>query len=467
MEKANWTFEEQWHQALDKAEVAPPPQVWVAIDGQLANEQAGEYKRIAVFYKWLAAACLLLFTVSAVLYWQAGQYSENQITSFSEASDQSGVDSNGNGTANDIQTMAIKVEEDEEVMDQQMSHKAPHSEVEYASVEQSQSDNQLVLSSPSNRSTLAERDASAMEVNSTLVSAYTPLTELPHLTGLNAKKLAFPSVVEPWTSDHLYGVANTWHLIEKDKLISPLWAGVSFSTGSFDPGFGNDSGGGLAFASQDNVFLESATVQNRSQAPSTFEAGQSIAGGLDVGKRISSRVMISGGLHYSAFNTGSVSSQLATDDASNTFALTGETNDSNLNEALNQGALRYSGGEVQIFNEYQYLTIPIKAGYVLLDKKFNITMNTGISSNIRVDSRLVSSGESEALSNDFSTSAAYQSIYFNFLTSVTFGYLFKNHYQFLIEPNYNQALNDFTSSSNPNQARPRNVGVSIGFRYNF
>ncbi|MEP4091463.1 hypothetical protein [Reichenbachiella sp.] len=447
MERAKRTFEEQWHQALDQAEVEPPLQVWVAIDGQLANEQAVGFRKEAYFYKRLAAACLLLFIIGAAFYWLGGS-SKIESTIVDEGATETSAPIIDQSRPS-VPLVALDDEEDENVVDSPTIK------------------NQIVEErSLSTSNAMASNDLSQ---NPEKISQSSPSVnfERVQLTSLAAKRALFPSQLEPWKSDHLYGVARTWEVIDDDKLVSPMWAGVSFSAGAFDPGFGGNSGDDLVFASQDNFLSESVAQPIQNQTSPVYAAGQSVAGGINIGKKVSKRVMLSGGLHYSAFNTASATSQLVTDGAENTYALTSETSDSNLENALNQGALRYDGQQVQLTNEYQYLTVPIKAGYVLLDKKFNITLNTGLSSNIRMNSKLVSAGESEELSNDFSTAGSYENVYFNFLTSVEFGYLFKNHYQFLLEPNYNQALTDFTSSDNPNKAKPRNIGVSIGFRYNF
>ncbi|MEO9964723.1 MAG: hypothetical protein ABJF11_02975 [Reichenbachiella sp.] len=447
MEKANKTFEEQWHQALGHAEVTPPQQVWVAIDGQLANDQARDYKRLLIFYKWVAAACILLFVLGTVLFWQNGNSSLDSEIADAEIKSNSNS-SNSNETIAQKSTGVIALDEDDNREEASLSLESD--------AKPTQVNNSIAaVPNPSSRGSVVVVESIPLKMEEmTIVS-------------LHPKSASIPSTLEPWKATHLYGVARTWEEVEQDMASSPLWAGVSFSAGSFDPGYGESSGNDLILSDQIGFTSESAVPQQRTQSRPTYSAGQSVAGGLNVGKKITRRVVLSSGLHYSAFSTGSASSQLVSDELDNLYALTAETSDNNLESALSAGELSYEGELVQLTNEFQYLTIPLKAGYVLLDRKINITLNTGLAGNFRVDSRLVAEGEPGGLNNDFSTADSYERVYFNFLTSVEFGYLFKEHYQFLLEPNYNQALNDFTSSSNPNQAKPRNLGLSIGFRYNF
>jgi len=452
MVKANWTFEEQWSQALAGAEVAPPEQVWVAIDGKLANEKAIGYKKQADFYRWVAAACLLLISLSGAYYWiENSNVIPSDFVSKSETSSPTPELMKSNKS-----TPLVALDEEDEKENDELnsdpSTEKPSSVVSnkvdrnyIANVER-----QIMLSRAKKEAKLVNRKV----VNH--VKLYT----------LSSKSISFATKLEPWQAEQLFGVARTWEVIEPDKVVSPMWAGVSFSSGAFDPGFGTGSNNSLDLASKEGFSGELASVKDNTVSP-VYASGRSVAGGFNLGKKLSKRFVLSSGLHYSAFNTGSATSQLVSDPENNTYALTNETSDSNLESALSDGNLSYAGKQVQLANAYQYLTVPIKAGYVLLDKKINITLNTGLSSNILIDSKLVSTGDEQDLNNDFNTSDNYESVYFNFLTSVEFGYVFKEHYQLLLEPNYNQALSEFTNSNHTDHGKPRSLGVAIGFRYNF
>lgn len=454
MEKADWTFEEQWQQTLGNAEVNPPEQVWVAIDGSLANEQALNFKKQADFYRWVAAACLFLITFGGGYYWMSDNADiQNDLAETKELSGSLEI-SEGNPIASST-TVVLDEQDQGDIEDVNKSVVTPKTaDINISPIQT----NHTVLSEPKQE---IDPNTGSMEVKS--INRYGP--EQANMIALTSKSVDYPSSIEPWQTDHLYGVARTWENFDESYAESPLWAGVSFSTGAFDPGFGSGSDRDMVFASHDGFVAESANVRSQPASPA-YASGQSIAGGVNVGKKFARRVVLSSGLHYSAFNTGSATSQIVAD-ANNSYALTSESGDRNLEDALSSGNLRYAGEQVELANEYQYLTIPIKAGYVLLDNKFNITLNTGLSSNILVDSKLVSEGSDQSLDNDFSTSGSYQNVYFNFLTSVEFGYLFKQHYQFLLEPNYNQAITEFTNSNHSGNAKPRNVGIAIGFRYNF
>lgn len=448
MEKAKKTFEAQWHEALNEAEVAPPPHIWVGIDNELSEDRVAAYKKEADFYKWVAAACLLLFAIGTAIFWSSNSAPDTPDVAREQNLKGDRMGTSGQSTE-ELATLTLPEKEEEDIDERSES---------------------LGLAQISTSEKLDEDTPTATANNTNTLS---PLPEaefrsdVPHLNAITPLSTEMASTVQPWTSDQLYAVARTWETLPDEFTASPLWAGVSFSSGSFDPGF--DQGGDFASMpeSLDALYAEATVPRTMGQGDASFTPGQSVGGGFNVGKRVSRRFMLSSGIQYRAFSTGSVSSQLVSDELNNTYALTNKSSDEQLQTALNEGALTFEGRQVQLANEYQYLSIPLKAGYVLLDKKFNITLNTGIAGNFRMNSKLVADDASDVLSNDFNTNDRYQNVYFNLLTSMEFGYLFKKHYQFLLEPNYNQALTDFTSSSNPNRARPTNVGITIGFRYNF
>ena len=444
MEGARNTFEQDWQQSFADAEVTPPSHVWAAIDRELANDEVIVYKREAQFYRWIAAACFLILSIGGVFYWFGGNLSNESTIAFKETKFEI--------APNEENSVDVKNKLEGDEPDQLNANKV-----------QNLNQKEVVIESESSGSQLLTSDT---YVSNSVLPSDIDKSKKATLANLTPKSTTFNSQLSPWQADQLYGVARTWGVEKTKKESGPMWAGLSLSTGSFDPGFGRGSNNDMAFATHEDFLAESATVARQPNSPA-YSSGQSIAGGFNLGKKITDRFQLSSGLHYSAFNTGSASSQVVADAENNAYALTSDTSDEMLINELDAGNLSCAGEQVQLANEYQYLTIPLKAGYVVLDKKFNITLNTGLSGNVLVNSNLKAENSSEELNNDFSTSNQYQNVYFNLLTSVEFGYVIKEHYQLSVEPNYNQALTEFTNANHSNQAKPRYVGVSIGFRYNF
>jgi hypothetical protein len=441
MEEANSSFEQQWANAFEGAEIAPPAQLWVAVDGQLANSDLQGYKQTASFYKRLAAACLLLTLLFGGYQWNATQLEEVASKGDSNATPdikESQIETNA--------TMLIAEEENEN--------------------ERSSAIDILVSESkkPVNVSQSQKRIIVPAVPNSEIKSQRRYMSNSYNLITIQSIQMDNGIASPPKTVAHLYGVPQTWLLDEETPLLASLWAGVSYSAGAFDPGFSSGNSA-MELANMAPVEADPSALKNIVEQPQ-YAKGQSVVGGFDVGKQISKRIVLSGGLHYSAFSTGSGNSTVLVNGNNNAFAPVELASDSDLKEAFSNDNEQYSLQQAELSNQYQYLTVPIKAGYIVLDKKIDIILNTGISSNFLIGANVVAENVND-IENEYDNKNAYQSVYFNFLTSVSFGYTFREKYQLLMEPNYSQALNDFTNSTNTNHGKPSNLGLSIGLRYNF
>jgi chemotaxis protein histidine kinase CheA len=67
------SFEEQWRDAFENAEVTPDPAIWATIETHLADAEANKYKRQLYVFKLrvAAAAALLILATGSWLVWQS------------------------------------------------------------------------------------------------------------------------------------------------------------------------------------------------------------------------------------------------------------------------------------------------------------------------------------------------------------------------------------------------------------
>ncbi|MCV9388702.1 outer membrane beta-barrel protein [Reichenbachiella ulvae] len=456
MEEAERTFEEQWGDAFEKAEQTPPAHIWTAIDGQLANQEAEKYKKRLLFYQWSAAACVGLLALLGVGYWATTPSTDdpnnrNLIEANSIQNESKATEATITSTEKSIFPDSKNLENNE----------SPASSV--PALEAVKKKN-LSGSTPKENLEQVIPIIDQQEPNSEVKAGYRTRTAEPYLIAqLDGKEVDYEAAIDkPELPYHLYGVPNTAYIEDKEE--QQLWAGVSMNSGSFNPAFGSGNQSDMMMASDPTselTFNQSNTVNNEEL---DYDPGYSISAGLNVGTRVGKKIILSTGLHYQAFNTDDAQTGLVSQNG-DYFALTGSRTDEAFNTAADSEALE-AAGNVSLSNEYQYITVPIKAGYVLLDRKFNIVFNTGLASNFLMNAQLESHG-SQSLSNDLDTSNDYESVYFNFSTGLEFGYRFFRNYQVTLEPNYNQALTDFTNSNHSSQGKPRSVGLAFGLKYIF
>ncbi|PIB33936.1 hypothetical protein BFP72_00055 [Reichenbachiella sp. 5M10] len=445
MDEADQSFEQEWQAAFDQAEQTPPVHIWAAIDGHLANQKADEYKRQLLIYQWVAAACALLLLTFGVQYWTSSNMPIHDVTHNST-----------HHTPGSIQSSSPEQPTVSPSLDQ-----APSATVLDKGTSKKISPNHS--QKPATLPVPVRNKKPNMEVKA---GARTLPTDIMFFTSIDRQEVIYhSSLLAPELPDFLYGVPKTY-LIQQEEAFATLWAGVSMSSGSFDPAFKANNAGQADYLQAPSASFAPIANENADQSGLQYDPGFSVSGGLNVGTRIKQRIILSTGLHYNAYTTGKTETYVLSH-GSDYYAVTGDPTDHALASAASSDNIALVSNDVDLSNEYKYMSIPLKAGYVILDKRFNITLNTGLSSNFLLNAELVEHGATEPLSNDLNTKDNYESIYFNFISSIEFGYQFFHKYQVTLEPNYNQALTEFTNSNNLNEGKPRNIGVAFGIKYNF
>lgn len=483
MEKTDTSFEDQWSEAFEGAEKSPPDHVWASIDGILANAEAKGYKKRVVFFKWVAAASVLL----AVLFGAAllngtldGPAEVAQTDTQEQSVGEKDVVSAGEQSTQDNLTGTSDTEVAKMKLDDVVANSPQGKKVENAA--QTSADASEATSSDLGKKEAINQSIAALsgnEPDKNLIlavdetkEAVSPLAEdgSAELTYIQTKKPEAKTSLEPWVADHLYGVPDlsAGKLDKSDKF--GLWAGISLSSGSFNPETGEAGNGSFApsFADAQTSF-DNITSVNTVPLRSEYVTGNAFSAGMDMGGQVAKRIRLSSGIHYSAVSPGSSSNIIVTDRASNkTFALSNESVESvSLDEGLRSGDLEVSQGVTNFSNTLQYLTIPLKAGYVVLDRKLNVILNSGVSTNFLIGSSLNNSKDGVQNFGSSEASDTFSSTYLDLLTSIELGYRLMDRYHLSLEPNYRKAISSFTKEDSAIEGRPTNFGVSIGIKYNF
>jgi hypothetical protein len=470
MEEAK-SFENQWNAAFDGAEMTPSEHVWVSIDGALANQEAGVFKKRMLFFKWVAAASvtIALATVS-VLFIQNNQtdlvvleaingIENSELITNELPKDKNDIPQSESSTeiANAINN-SIKKKGNNEKTTENQNNLIPSLKVDV----QEEENSSLTLSNIE-ANQLALLPSNENKIDKTRFS----------FNRLTAKQLRTIEVENPTLPDELYGVAQAYAIeIIKEKYDFSLSAGLSVASGNFDPNTtksGTDQSFSLAADLSENITSEPNKLFLQTNEES-LSSGSSISAGLDFNGRISPKVVISSGVHFLK-NNSTFNSNLIVSDANTgeTYALSSdELSNSSFQNTLSTGSFSAQNSESNFNNEFQYVSIPLKAGYVLLDKKFNIILNSGLSTNFLLSaSQQNFDGQTQLYPSETSFKEGYRPVYFNFLSSIAFGYNIQKKYILSIEPSYSQALTDFTKSANTLSGKPRDLGLSVGLKYNF
>ncbi|MEO1256347.1 MAG: outer membrane beta-barrel protein, partial [Bacteroidota bacterium] len=114
--------------------------------------------------------------------------------------------------------------------------------------------------------------------------------------------------------------------------------------------------------------------------------------------------------------------------------------------------------EVEINNRVQFASIPLKAGYFVVDKKFSLRLNAGLSANYLMEGN-ISDPTNQILNSDQLN--LYNEWSFDGVGGMEFGYSIFERINFTLEPNYRHAITPISNTS----SMPSRFVLQTGLRY--
>ncbi|WP_421762783.1 outer membrane beta-barrel protein [Ekhidna sp.] len=265
-----------------------------------------------------------------------------------------------------------------------------------------------------------------------------------------------------------YSVANTNRKKGLTNNTSKVWAGVEAGAGSFNADF---AGTGALSNSLNPAGLASAVgsgsfVNPTTNVAQTMEEGIATSIGVDFGVSIGKKWTLESGVAYTRMDNEGAASINVLD------VYTIDNNDfingsegigdgvpigANSREATIDVEKTYDH-EVALNNRVQFASIPLKAGYFLVNKKLSLRVNAGFSANYLVEGNLSDPTRQILNSDDLNL---YNEWSFDGIGGLELGYSIFNKFDLTIEPNYRHSITPISNSVNS----PSRFVVQTGFRY--
>lgn len=501
-------FEYNWRKAFEEAEEAPPASVWAKIEERLEEDE--ERALIVPFWKsaqgmrWLAAASVALIMLSVGVGWF------NQTTS----------------SQNDIAKSVAKsksVEKNNEIA-------APDAEASVAQIPQTsiiareEAATSLKLSKKQNLAFSPQKSKKTLRTNSQNVSSHIdsqneklsptsepntiaskvemrPSDEVP-LSNLENKRA---EVVAAATTQDIISISRSINSLsiknlqdllglterqpwvayqevpsesanKKKSLPKEYWASVGVMPASYNAGVsigGNASN--RAFNASGQYAL--ANVANRSTT-STNRPSLSYALQWQGGLQLNQRWSLETGLNYLQGNSRFEGTS-GFDVFSNTYvnnleaAVNYSTNNSK-NATSDFPGLITDKSQIQplattqsISNSYQYLQVPVQAGYAIIKAKSKLSLWVlgGVVNNIFLRNSF-ETGQERVVTVSGADNP-YRTLSLSASTGLRFQYRMNKHWTTLVSGNYQQSLGSTTRSSAIFEAKPQLFGLGAGLRYGF
>ncbi len=509
------TFENEWAEAFEGAELAPSAGLWDSIDMTLSGQEGILYRKRFVAMRWVAAAAVilaLLFGGMGYYFWNTNQLLEARLSENNdpglnapaneglalseepktvEPSDNNPIiqsreelNSNEEFSSN---TKASSIEElmpNEEVpsSDEMRSNEevrtnqkvTPDNTVNSIAINEETDNSQSQIISDDRESTknnaIAENVVKADSDNNSGISRTSILINntvnedrirrsLAGITGdqregdnIFSNRVLGKSFMrigyDDSQLDKAYSLSFTGVKFDEIDMIKvPVisidfddeedfekntWAGVQLAGGAYNPE-ASTGGFGLSFAQAESDF---AATANQTNSESVIR-GNTRGYGLRVGTTLSKKFLFKSGLQFASVTSGTyVGSDASFYSSANDLSL--QASRANFNNST-------SPNSALVIDTYNFLSVPLEAGYYLLNGRFSISLNPGIDSrfylNTRSERYVSGNPDRESLVSDINPVTFWGQI------GTDISYRLNDRYHIVVSPGYKFALNSLETGS--------------------
>ncbi len=237
---------------------------------------------------------------------------------------------------------------------------------------------------------------------------------------------------------------------EKDNSTEKLWTSVGFAAGSFN-------------TVNSNVSTSQSFAMNNVASQQAKASGSSYTVGLSMGTRLSNRWVVQGGVNYMTQSSDYTSNAVgASADFANFSAPA-------VNSMMSEADSRLvSTAPYTINSSLRFVSIPLQAGYMIVNKRFGVQLNGGVSTDMFLQNTLTPESDNVSKTTQGSgEDSPYRTFNFSGLVGTEFSYKFGQHYRLALNPGIRYPFNSIYKSDQPITAMPLTFDVGLRFRYIF
>ena len=470
-------FEERWQEAFEGSEMTPSDSVWSNIDLKLDNEKM---KRRVIYYQRLAAAAVLfalLIGVGGVRYFSTTTAEDIAIKS--------------NTNISNPKTLSVNPKESQ---DKSIAENKPDAEPGNFTSDKQLPEEVLLnkekangVADNSEKSAIAVQSESAFSLgidiannteiqkkynNNTIMDTrrYLPLASQPFdpLASYNSPpvKDQLPDAKKEDKQEHKNETTAVASVLPEDssnekatekkkKKTEDLWLAFGATAGTYNPGTAASTTQTMDFSKVNSSYVSQAPQSSRSSVGAAYSMG------ITVGKKIADRWIVQTGINYlnQAIN---YTSNFATQSSANQL------------EASVADYASLNSDPVSITQPYkvssntEFVSIPMQAGYLLIDKKVGLQLNAGVASDIFLRNTLKDqSGQSSKYSQGSGKESPYRSVNWAGLASTELSYKMSKQYRISIAPGIRYSLQPALKAESGSTANPLVLDIGFRFRYIF
>jgi hypothetical protein len=249
---------------------------------------------------------------------------------------------------------------------------------------------------------------------------------------------------------------------EKERKAEKLWTSVGFAAG----GFSSVHTGVSSSAANNAVAFTNSSVPDKQAKAS----GISYSVGVNVGTKLSKRWTIQGGVNYLTQSSDYIATNVVADNNFQTF----KAESINELDKLPQLADAYASSKLaptvpySVNNNVKFFSVPVQAGYLLVNQKFGLQLNAGVSTDLFLENTISPEGGSlNKTTQGRGEESPYRSVNFSGLMGTEFSYRFGTHYRIALNPGLRYPLNSVYKNDVGIQSTPLTFDVGLRFKYIF
>ncbi len=458
----NRKFEEEWNNALDGAEMAPSENVWNSIDLKLAHAESGKMKKRVLFYQRLAAASILfaLCLGAAGWFWNSDEAGANQLATNSVSTSEAG--------SSQLQLDNAKVTSGSENPINSagtVETSAAGSKLQPNQLRASEG-NQLSKNSESGSSkaiqTIAvdRREVASLNNSQQGVEHGTLLSEQSGddwgnvslaTTGISPSMIRIKGKpVEQIESARTFKIAKKEEK-QTDEQDRNWWASLNGSGGAY-----NQSSSSNSVAT--SLFQQGATTSLNTVPKSTETGvGTSFSYGMSLGKKVAKRWVVMGGVNY-LNQSIDYNSNIVLQDASQSKVFVADLASPTSNLA--------STTPYVLRNTNEFISVPMQAGYLLVNRKAGVQLNAGVAADIFYRNTMTDlRGQFGSFSQGADDNSVYRNLNWTGLLGTELSYKMNKHYQVSLLPGFRYSFNSVLKSSTGSTINP--LVWDVGFRLKY
>ena len=473
-------FESGWKNAFKGAEIEPSKNVWNSINATLLHTENARMRKRVVRYQRLAAASVGILAMLGVYGWMNINASRHTNLSENALNSQSSDYSMPKNEVSDLtQKNTGFVKSENSAMHSEPQPIPDQSLLKSKTPVPNQDNNQnpiLVFSRPINNNNLnrdkanidhvstiadAEKNLAIVSLNSSKESGrnYFGQGDISELNLVNISKL--PHFFAPNDYVIAYRLADARPAVivrnKKTSVSENKWAAIGFSAGSFSPGTtGNELMSSSLSSNQKAYTL--ADFRNTSSTITKSEKvklGTSMAMAISAGKRIFKRWVLQGSITYLNQNSTTEEKIISAAPVGTTVSTLDAAN-----------WVTYESQQ-DINSTFQYLSVPFTLGYMLVDRKFGLQINGGVSPDFFLKNSVYNETTQIETVNSAGSGEVFKSVSLSGLGSIEISHSFFTHYRLSLAPGVKYSLTPIYNNNFLASAKPFVADVSLKFRYTF